>query len=90
MTLVNIGPHVILHQKIQVPWAVDFVGRSKGVPAPCVPHTLLIVFLLPLCWALFFHSKIFAVTVVTPPRMMGHNVKHTATLNDCFTTLNKY
>ena len=35
MTLVNIGPHVILHQKIYVPWAVDFVGRSKGVPAPC-------------------------------------------------------
>ena len=36
MTLVNIDPHVILHQKMYVPFTGIFVGRSNGPPAPCV------------------------------------------------------
>ena len=36
MTLVNIDPHVILHQKIHVSFTGIFVGRSIGLPAPCV------------------------------------------------------
>ena len=35
MTLVNIDPHVILHQKMHVPFTGIFVGRSIGLPAPC-------------------------------------------------------
>ena len=36
MTLVNIDPHVILNQKMYVPFTGIFVGRSIGLPAPCV------------------------------------------------------
>ena len=36
MTLVNIDPHVILHQKMHVSSTGIFVGRSIGLPAPCV------------------------------------------------------
>ena len=35
MTLVNIDPHVILHQKMHVSSTGIFVGRSIGLPAPC-------------------------------------------------------
>ena len=35
MTLVNIDPYVILHQKTHVPWALNFVGESNTLPAPC-------------------------------------------------------
>ena len=38
MTLVNIDPHVILHQKMHVSSTGIFVGRSIGLPAPCVPN----------------------------------------------------
>ena len=36
MTLVNIDPHVILHRKMNVSFTGIFVGRSIGLPAPCV------------------------------------------------------
>ena len=35
MTLANIDPHVILHQKMHVLFTGIFVGRSIGPPAPC-------------------------------------------------------
>ena len=35
MTLVNIDPHVILHQKMHVSSTGIFVGKSIGLPAPC-------------------------------------------------------
>ena len=35
MTLVNVVPHVVLHQKTHVLGAENFLGRSNGVPAPC-------------------------------------------------------
>ena len=35
MTLVNVVPHVVLHQKTHVPFTGIFVGRSIGLPAPC-------------------------------------------------------
>ena len=38
MTLVNVVPHVVLHQKMLVPKAETFVGRSNGSPAPCGEH----------------------------------------------------
>ena len=41
MTLVNIDPHVILHQKMHVSSTGIFVGRSIGLPAPCVECVML-------------------------------------------------
>ena len=38
MTLVNVVPHVVLHQKTHVLGAENFLGRSNGVPAPCVKY----------------------------------------------------
>ena len=35
MTLVNIDPHVILHQKMHVSSTGIFVGGSIGLPALC-------------------------------------------------------
>ena len=43
MTLVNIDPHVILHQKMHVSSTGIFVGRSIGLPAPCVIDDLIAV-----------------------------------------------
>ena len=34
MTLVNIVPHVILHQKTHVPWAVNFFESQKASKHP--------------------------------------------------------
>ena len=41
MTLVNTDPHVVLHQKTHVPFTGIFVGRSFGLPAPCVVKYLI-------------------------------------------------
>ena len=39
MTLVNIVPHVILHQKTHVPWAVNFFESQKASQHP-VPYSI--------------------------------------------------
>ena len=36
MTLVNVVPNGVLHQKMHVSGAGIFLGESKGLPAPCV------------------------------------------------------
>ena len=40
MTLVNIDPHVILHQKTHVPGAVNFFDSETASQHPVTHHTL--------------------------------------------------
>ena len=44
MTLVNIVPHVILHQKTHVPWAVNFFESQKASQHPVVPILVGVAF----------------------------------------------
>ena len=38
MPLVNVVPHVVLHQKMHFVVSVYFLGRWKGLPAPSAQH----------------------------------------------------
>ena len=54
MTLVNIVPYVILHQKTHVPWAVNFFESQKASEHPvtyCIYNHN--VYLPPLNWNYF-------------------------------------
>ena len=55
MTLVNIVPHVILHQKTHVPWAVNFFESQKASEHPVIYFSENVDYLF-LKWK-FFENK---------------------------------
>ena len=67
MTLVNVVPHVVLHQKTHVPRAETFVGRSNGVRGKSPIHQNLAVrnlIVQRVVW-IIVDSKIFSLLYTT-------------------------